>query len=352
MGLCSSSSMNDGIKVMGTFEEVRQWREEVILYRQSFKRVMERSQSLVTRREDVYCECLEQPWKEGNSSYSCSDLLHSTFKKSSVEINMAFKGGRFNQKKAGTLIEMDYNTSIVLVLKSRKSNSVCCACLMVVHSTNGGEVFEMIWFATRAKKQRQGLGTCLFRRACQATKAAGAKGLLITANDNVALWWMSLSKDVRALQFHPLVIRNGKSTDGLRRTAEKGHEKRLTKVPKYSTSKEPDGVVGQFYKDGVSGKPFRYGPSLTAHIWFISGGSVYASPSNGGGTKHGKGLGNKVKKNGVKNGAKSSKSKYSAHDAVGQTPPRTKLRKRKSFKTAGTTVQASVRFGNGSGRGR
>ena len=104
MGLCSSSSMNDGIKVMGTFEEVRQWREEVILYRQSFKRVMERSQSLVTRREDVYCECLEQPWKEGNSSYSCSDLLHSTFKKSSVEINMAFKGGRFNQKKAGTLI--------------------------------------------------------------------------------------------------------------------------------------------------------------------------------------------------------------------------------------------------------
>ena len=52
---------------------------------------------------------------------------------------------------------------------------------------------------------------------------------------------------------------------------EKGHEKRLTKVPKYSTSKEPDGVVGQFYKDGVSGKPFRYGPSLTAHIWFISG---------------------------------------------------------------------------------
>lgn len=307
------SSTNDGIQIMGSHDQVRQWRDDVVLYRQRFKQTLARSQSLVTKRTDVYCECVENPWKPSDT-YDIGDLFHSTFQKSTVEINMAFKGGRFNQKKAGTHIDMNYGRSIVLVLKSKSSHSVCCACLMVGHSTSNGEVFEMIWFATREKKQNQGFGTCLFRRACQATKASGAKGLLITANDNVALWWMSLGKDVRALVFHPNVVRNGKSADGLRRAAERGHDRRLKKVTKYTTQSTPDGVVNKFYTNEQTGKPFRYGPTLTAHVWYLPGGSSSIAGSSSG-----------KKSKGTSSGK--SSSKYVS------PPPRSS--KRKNFITAG-----------------
>ena len=330
MGLCGSTT-SDGINIMGNPEQVRQWRDDVVLYRQRFRQSMERSQSLTTRRNDVYCECLDNPWKPGES-YDIGDLFHSTFEKSTVEINMAFKGGRFNQHKAGVLIDMNYGRSIVLVLKSKSSGSVCCACLMVVHTTTAGEVFEMIWFATRERKQNQGLGTTLFRRACQAAKASGAKGLLVTANDNVALWWISLSKSVSALHLHPNVVRNGKTSDGLRRAADKGHDKRLRKVPKYSTQSTPDGVVNKFYTDCASGKPFRYGPGLTTHVWYLPAGS-----GGGGGGVGGQFTGKKGKSGG---GGKGGGSKYASGGG----------KKRKSFRTAGTTVQAAVRFESKAGR--
>lgn len=334
MGLCASSS-DEGIKRMGTHDEVRQWREEVVIYRQKFKQAMQRSQALVTRRTDVYCECLELPWKPSDS-YDVGDLLHSTFEKSTVEINMAFKGGRFNQRIAGVHIEMNYAKSLVLVLKSKSSNSVCCACLMVVHSTSAGDVFEIIWFATREKKQNQGFGTTLFRRACQAAKASGAKGLLITANDNVALWWMSLSNSVTSLQFHPIVVRNGKTSDSLQRSTEKGHGKRMKKVPKFTIQSTPDSTVNNFYVNCDTGKPFRYGPSLTVHIWYLS--SVRSS-----------GMGNisgTISKNASRNIGKSSigtSSKYASQ------PPRSS--KRKKLKTVGKTVQAAVKFDKRGGRG-
>ena len=342
MGLCSSSS-GDGIQRMGTFEEVRQWREEVVAYRQRFKQTMERSQALVTRRPDIYCECLESPWKAGTGNYDVGDLFHSTFKKSTVEINMAFKGGHFKQQKAGMLIEMNYGQSIVLCLKSKKSNSVNCACLLAVHSTASGEVFEMIWFATREKYQKQGLGMCLFRRVCQATKAAGAKGLLITASDNVALWWMSLSKDVRALHFHSIVIRNGKSADGLRRAAGKGHDRRIGRCcPTYSTQSAPDSSVSPFYSNPSTGKPFRYGPNLTAHVWYLSegGGGALTSVKGGKSSKNGK----KGKK-GMANGERERKGSRYSMGSNTNSP-----KKRRSFKSAGTTVQASVRFSHPSSK--
>ena len=340
MGLCSSTvGMGDGVKVMGTIEEVRQWRENVVTYRQRFKQTLQRSQSLVTRRDDVYCECLEEPWKAGKGSYDVGDLFHSTFQKSTVEINMAFKGGKFNQLKHGVHIEMDYSSSIVLVLKSKKSHSVYCACLLAVHSTTSGEVIEMIWFATRERYQRQGLGTCLFRRVCQATKATGAKGLLITANDNVALWWMSLSKDVgNSLSFHPVVIRNGKSSDGLRKATEKGHDRRLKKCPKYQIQSTPDGVSSKFYTDTNSGKPFRYGPSLTAHVWYIpsSGYSSFSIPKKKGASGS--------------SSSSSSSSKYAAHEKGSKSSPTrtTNKTKRRNFRTAGTVVVGAVKFGTGS----
>jgi hypothetical protein len=318
-------------------EEVRQWRDDVVVFRQRFKYALERSQSLVTRRDDVYCECLEEPWKAGKGSYDVGDLFRSTFEKSTVEINMAFKGGKFNQLKHGVHINMDYGASIVLVLKSRKSHSVYCACLLVVHSTKSGDVFEMIWFATREKYQRQGLGTCLFRRVCQATKASGAKGLLVTANDNVSLWWMSLSKDVSSLSLHPVVVRSGMSSEGLRKAAEKGHDRRLKKCPKYQTQSVPDGGVSKFYDETRSGKPYRYGPTLTAHVWYVPVGS-FSSVSI-------------PKKKGGGGSSSSSSSKYAAHDHS-KSPTRMNSSKRKSFRTAANTAHASVKFGAGSGRSR
>ena len=251
----------------------------------------------------------------------------------------------------------DYGKSIVVVLKSRKSNSVCCACLFTVHSTGAGDAFEMIWFATRAKKQRLGLGMCLFRRVCQACKAYGAKGLVITANDNVACWWMSLGQDVRALTFHAHVVRSGKSPEGIRRSAEPGHDKRMSKVPSFTSSGAPDGIIAGFYAT-PSGKPFRYDINNTTHVWFLpasmlagagankgklsnngngggKGGSARGSSSN---NKGGSGSGDKKKRN--------SSNKYAVAPGVNPSG-----RKRKSFHTAGVSAQALVRFDRGGNSG-
>ena len=92
MGLCSSAPGHGGMSAAKDFEEARRWRDDVVRFRQRFRESMQRSQSLVTRRADVVCECLEEPWKPCDS-YDVGDLFHSTFKKSSMEINIAFKGG-------------------------------------------------------------------------------------------------------------------------------------------------------------------------------------------------------------------------------------------------------------------
>ena len=350
MGCASSSSSSGpgGLSAAADFEEARRWRDEAVAYRQRFKASMARSQALVTRRPDVYCELLEEPWRPGEH-YDVGDLFHSTFKKSSMEINIAFKGGRFKRHA----LFYNYGRSIVLVLKSKASGSVCSACLLVAHTTGAGDVFEMIWFATRQKKQNAGLGTCLFRRCCQATSASGAKALVITANDNVACWWMSLSVDVKTLRLHPTVIRSAKDASGIKRAAEKGHNRRMGKVPKFFVSAGPDGVVNGFYETSV-GAPFRYDGKNTTHVWYVKADGVGGGGGPVGGaaakrrnskddSKANARRGSGIHGGGVSSSSSSSfssSSKYRVRGGGGR-------KMRPSFRTAGTVVKGAVRFKQG-----
>eukprot|EP00946_MAST-07B_sp_MAST-7B-sp1_P004348 g4348.t1 len=329
--VASASESGEGLSAAADFEEARRWRDEVVAYRKRIKESVVRSQALVTRRPDVFCELLEEPWRPGEH-YDVGDLFHSTFKKSSMEINIAFKGGRYKKHD----LFYNYGRSIVLALKSKSSGSVCSACLLVAHTTGAGDVFEMIWFATRQKKQSTGLGTCLFRRCCQLASAVGAKALVITANDNVACWWMSLSADVKALRLHPTVIRSGKDVSGIKRSAEKGHNRRMGKVPKFFVSPGPVGVVHEFYSTSL-GAPFRYDVKNTTHVWYVKGGGVgsaFGTAVNGG-----KGASASAKRRGSRSstgssearrgsGGTSSSSKYSVRGNDSK-------KKRPSFRTAG-----------------
>ena len=65
-------------------------RDEVVEFRERFHDKVR--SCLTTRRPDVVVDLITTPWKPGNS-YDVGDLFHSTFKKSSKEINIAFKGG-------------------------------------------------------------------------------------------------------------------------------------------------------------------------------------------------------------------------------------------------------------------
>ena len=352
MGCAASSpeTSSGGLSAASDFEEARRWRDEVVAYRRRFLESMQRSQSLVTRRADVYCEMLVEPWRPGEH-YDVGDLFHSTFKKSSMEINIAFKGGRYKHES----LFYNYGKSIVIVLKSKSSGSVCSACLLVRHATNSGEVFEMIWFATRERKQNAGLGTCLFRRCCQATSASGAKALVITANDNVACWWISLSKDVSALRLHPTVIRTGKDASGVKRAAEKGHNKRMSKIPKFNVSHAPDGVVGGFYETG-SGGPFRYDFKNTTHIWYVNGSPDFGrkNKSNRNGERNRKDVRNKTRAKNEKAGTiprRNSDERNASKYAVEKSRAR-QGRKRPSFRTAGVAVKGAMRFKNSGRKGR
>lgn len=351
MGCATSSSKNTsgGLSAASDFEEARRWRDEVVVFRRRFLESMQRSQALVTRRPDVYCEMLVEPWRPGEH-YDVGDLFHSTFKKSSMEINIAFKGGRYKHES----LFYNYGRSIVIVLRSKSSGSVCSACLLVKHATDSGEVFEMIWFATRERKQNAGLGTCLFRRCCQATSASGAKGLVITANDNVACWWISLSKDVSALRLHPTVIRSGKDATGVKRAAEKGHNKRMSKIPQFNVSHTPDASVGGFYQTG-SGAPFRYDFKNTTHIWYVKGSLDFGSKNNSNSNRNKErsrkdGRTNTRAKN-EKNGTASRRNRDNRNSSKYKVEKsRTgDERKRPSFRTAGVAVKGAMRFKN-SGR--
>ena len=107
------------------------------------------------------------------------------------------------------------------------------------------------------------------------TSGAGiwSPGVVITASDNVALWWMSLSRDVTAMKLHGTVLRNGKTATTLRRAAPKGHEKRLKTVPDFWVDKSPDGTLQDLYSASqggrFQGKPYRYDTNNTTHIWFL-----------------------------------------------------------------------------------
>lgn len=91
MGCASSSS---GKVQHYSFDQVKEWRDQVVAYREQMAARLKGSGALKSNRDDVFCTALPTPWKpldQGN--YDVGDLFHSAFKKSSTEINIGFKGG-------------------------------------------------------------------------------------------------------------------------------------------------------------------------------------------------------------------------------------------------------------------
>ena len=191
-------------------------------------------------------------------------------KKENREINIALKGGLYEEHD----LTYDYGTSIVIMLVSRNSGKSVSAILLVEHKTSRGAVWEVIWFGTRQRKQNKGYGCALFRVTQRIAKAHGVNGILVTATDEVVVWWAGCAEanppNVQSfvlLLFAKMVrIRNGK------RALPKPYDHKVKKLPKdFHAVKTPPPDLQAFYADGggsFSGKPYRYDTGHTTHIWW------------------------------------------------------------------------------------
>lgn len=52
-------------------------------------------------------------------------------------------------------------------------------------------MWEVIWFGTRERKQNKGYGASLFRIAQKVAAQSGVNGILVTATNEVVVWWMT-----------------------------------------------------------------------------------------------------------------------------------------------------------------
>ena len=123
--------------------------------------------------------------------------------------------------------------------------------LFVVHGTPGGDIIEVIWLATRQKKEGKGLGAALFRRVASIAELLRCKAVLVTATSNVVFWWCAQGgRGVRQLSFHPHLIRSDGSDSAFKKALPKRHRGSLSKMPKYTVKSSPGGEIARFYSFG------------------------------------------------------------------------------------------------------
>ena len=187
MGLCASSKYSTAaVTTTLSPEEVNVRKENVVKWRRNIKRSVVNKSLLDCGRlkNDVFCSIVEEPWKMKGDTYVMD--VFDFFKKRRGEINVAFKGGEYVEHS----LKYDYSRTVVLALISRNSSKVVSAILCVEHDTRGGKVWEVIWFATRQRKQNKGFGACLFSVSQKVAKKCGVKGILVTATNEVVTWWI------------------------------------------------------------------------------------------------------------------------------------------------------------------
>ena len=269
MGLCGSSksSVSTSYRSSMSQEEVQQRKDSVVRFRQSLKRKITKS-ILDAGMSDVFCTITEEPWKMKGETYVMD--VFEFFKKRNREINIALKGGLYEEHD----LTYDYGTSIVIMLVSRNSGKSVSAILVVEHKTSGGAVWEVIWFGTRQRKQNKGYGCALFRVTQRIAKAHGVKGILVTATDEVVVWWAGCagSKSSKCAKLCPLIIRKDGSDKKWKRALPKPYDRKVKKLPKdFHAVKAPPPDLQAFYADGgdsFRGKPYRYDTGHTTHIWW------------------------------------------------------------------------------------
>ena len=102
-------------------------------------------------------------------------------------LSTKYPGGVFVEGE----LKYDYGRTVILQLVSRNSSKTISAILCVEHDTNGGKVWEVIWFGTRERKQNKGYGASLFHIAQNVAARSGVNGILVTATNEVVVWWMT-----------------------------------------------------------------------------------------------------------------------------------------------------------------
>ena len=226
-------------------------------------------------KNDVYCSIVEEPWKMKGDTYVMD--VFDFFKKRRGEINVAFKGGEYVEHA----LRYDYSRTIVLALISRNSSKVTSAILCVEHDTRGGKVWEVIWFATRQRKQNKGFGACLFSISQKVAKKCSVKGILVTATNEVVTWWMGTNASAAKIgvsppfKLQPGILRSDSSDSKIKSSIPKIHSKTkaMKRLPKgFRATSSPDPAVQGFYSNagGFDGAPYRYDVKHTTHIWWTS----------------------------------------------------------------------------------
>eukprot|EP00943_MAST-04B_sp_MAST-4B-sp1_P006191 g6191.t1 len=271
MGLCASGKKSSSVSYKSSMspEEVQQRKEDVIKFRQKIKRNVTKS-ILDTGKGDVFCSIVEEPWKMKGDTYVMD--VFEFFKKRSREINIALKGGLYEEHD----LTYDYNKSVVIMLVSRNSGKCVSAILLVEHDSSGGKTWEVIWFGTRERKQNKGYGCALFRATQRIAKANNVKGILVTATDEVVVWWAGCAgmTSAKSARLCPLIIRQDGSDRKWKKALPKPYDRKVKKLPKnFHAVKTPPPEVKNFYNDGggdasFKGKPYRYDTGHTTHIWW------------------------------------------------------------------------------------
>ena len=271
MGLCASGKKSSSVSYKASMspEEVQRRRDDVIKFRQNIKRKVNKS-ILNTGMDDVFCTIVEEPWKMKGDTYVMD--VFEFFKKRNREINIALKGGMYEEHD----LKYDYGTSIVIMLVSRNSGKSVSAILLVEHDTGGGKAWEVIWFGTRERKQNKGYGCALFRVTQRIAKTNNVKGILVTATDEVVVWWAGCAgmKSAKSAKLCPLIIRKDGSDRKWKKALPKPYDRKMKRLPKqFHAVKTPPPEVRAFYTNGgggdnFKGKPYRYDTAHTTHIWW------------------------------------------------------------------------------------
>ena len=103
----------------------------------------------------------------------------------------------------------------------------------------------------------------------------GVKGILVTATDEVVVWWAGCagSKSSKCAKLCPLIIRKDGSDKKWKRALPKPYDRKVKKLPKdfFMLSRRPLQIYKLSMRMGAtlfSGKPYRYDTGHTTHIWW------------------------------------------------------------------------------------
>ena len=259
MGLCKSKDHRRLTPIQRQASAAA--KDAVIDYRKAVKQRLLPS-TLKMLRTDFKCEFVIEPWKT-RSDVDVGDIFFDSFAKSVDEINVAMKGGIYTRDG----YEFKYSRSIVLCLRNLKTANVASAVLFVVHGTDGGDILEVIWLATRQKKEGKGLGSVLFRRVAAVASVLRCRAILVTATSNVVFWWCAQAgRGIKSCKLHPILIRSDGSSSAFKKDLPPAHKASINKMPSYSVKASPGGEISRFY---APNKTFRYTYSTTTHIWFL-----------------------------------------------------------------------------------